>query len=828
MRRYLAVALGLMLTAPALAAPSGAKSPSPLAGSRALGGLLPVHVDDPHGRILFTLPAPGADGVSARFLYTTSLRTGLGSAPTFLDRGRVGDTRILAFRRIGAKVAIQFENPRFRSAGTSPSDPRGSEDFAVSTVWMGDIATTQPDGSFVADISSFVTADSLGIATSLNQSGDAIGTGGAPQGAGKGFKRDDKLSAALPASVKVFPENIELDAIETYSSDEPGAEIENIAPDPHQVSFTVHSSFVRLPDPGFVPRKFDPRVGGFSTQVLDFSAPLGQDAVRDFANRFRLEKLTPGAAPSRVKKPIVYYIDSHAPEPIRDALIAGVSWWKTAFAAAGFIDAFEVKTLPPDIDPMDVRYNIVNWDDRATRGWSYGQEIVDPRTGEVVKGMVVLGSLRARQDIEIFEGLVGADKLNTGGPNDPVRVALARLRELAAHEVGHTLGFAHNFAASTQNRASVMDYPPPRIGLVDGRPDLSDAYGTALGAWDMATVDWLYGAPDDAAADQKARADMAAGLRYVEDDNARASDTAQRWGGLWDDGADPTAELIRMMGVRRAAIANFGLGALSPGEPVAELRRRFVPVWLLHRYEVVAAAKAIGGADFRYAVNGGGQEQSVPVPAAEQRAALAALLGTLSPEDLRVPARLVPLLSAARNGSDNRQFDIEVLDTAKGPLFDPLVAADAAAEITLNSLLAPARLTRVSAQHALDPDMPGVGEILDRLAAEVLPENTDALARRIAYRTLTVLAATVQDKKTSPDVAALIDQKLHDVGNELANRGGDADAHAWAASLSRRLLDPRERAALAGELPRSVTIPPADPIGSGEGEWMDEEQNSDF
>jgi len=806
MRRILAIAFGLMLATPVAASPHGN-------AARSGGALLPVSVDKLGGHILFTLPRPGADGVSARYLYTTSLRTGLGSAPTFLDRGRVGNTQIIAFRRLGKKVAIQFENPRFRATGADPADPRGSADFATSTVWMGDIARSLPDGGFTVDISNFLATQNVGIADSLNQSSDTMGTGGDAQGAGKGFKLDDKLSAAVPASVKIFPDNVEIDAVQTYKADEPGDEVSNIAPDPHQVSFTLHSSFVKLPAPGFVPRAFDPRMGGFSTQVVDFAAPLGEDVVRDYANRFRLDKINPGAAPSRVKKPIVYYIDSRAPEPIRDALIEGVSWWKKAFEAAGFIDAFEVKVLPPDVDPMDVRYNIVNWDDRATRGWSYGQEIVDPRTGEIVKGMVVLGSLRARQDIQIFEGLVGADKLNSGGPNDPVQVALARLRQLGAHEVGHTIGFAHNFAASTQDRASVMDYPAPRIGLVNGKPDLSDAYGVGVGKWDMATVAWLYGAPDQASADADAASTVASGQRYVQDDNARAPDTAQRWGGLWDDGADPTAELNRIMTVREAAIANFGLPALAPGEPMANLRRRFVPVWLLHRYEVVAAAKAIGGGEFSYAVNGGGHEESLPVPAQAQRAALAAELATLSTDALRVPARLVPLLSAPRNGSDNRQFDIEVFQTEHGPIFDPLVAADAAAEITLNSLLAPARLARVSAQHAVDPNMLGVHEILDRLWSAVRPQNDDALSHRIAYRTIATMAAAAQNKATTPEVAAALDSKLDDIAGQLSG--------SWGESLAKKLRDPHQRAALAKDLPRSVPIPPADPIGGGEGDWMD-------
>ncbi len=814
MRLTSVVAIGVLLATPAIAKPEGGGD-AIFSGTASRDGLLPTHIDNAGGRILFTLPPAGADGVSGRFLFTVSLRTGLGAAPTFLDRGRVGATQVLAFRRIGKKVAAQFDNPRFRATGADPLDPSGSADFATSIVWMGDVAATLPDGSIVVDLSDFLIEDMVGIADSLNQTSDTVGTGDAPQGAGKGFHRDAKLSAALPASLKAFPQNVEVDAVQTYVSDTPGDEVANIAPEPKRVSFTVHASFVALPGPGFVPRRFDPRMGGFSTQQVNFAAPLGKDVVADFANRFRLEKVTPGVAPSAVKKPIVYYIDSRAPQPIRDALVDGVRWWNDAFTAAGFIDAFRVETLPAGVDPLDVRYNIVNWDDRATRGWSYGQEIVDPRTGEIVKGMVVLGSLRTRQDIQIYEGLVGAAEINSGSANDPVRVALARMRQLGAHEVGHTLGFAHNFAASTQGRASVMDYPPPRIGLVNGKPDLSDAYAVGIGAWDKASVAWLYGAPDDAAAAAVARAAVDAGMRYVHDTDARSPDTSQRWGATWDDGANPTAELTRLMTVRRAAIDRFGLGMLEPGEPVANLRRRFVPIWLLHRYEVAAAAKAIGGADFSYAVMGDGKEAVQTVSAADQRAALDALLATLAPDALRVPDRLIPLLSSPRNGSDNRQFDIELLRSAHGPLFDPLVAADVGAEITLASLLAPARLARVSAQHSVDAGALGVGEIVDRLVAATVTARTDTLSQRIAYRTLVTLAATADDRATTPDVALLIDARLRSVATMLA-RTGDG----WGASLARKLLDPSARAKLVTEQQRSVPRPPADPIG-GDGGYMD-------
>jgi hypothetical protein len=811
------VRLGALLLAWSLplATLSAQVGPQEVAAPAGETGLVAVRTDAAKGRILVTLPAPAQDGVSLRLLYSTALKTGLGSAPLGLDRGRIGNTQLLAFRRIGGKIAVQFENPRFRaSAGDAAQQSAVTSDFGISTVWLTDIAETLPDGRLVIDIAPFLALDTLGIAASLNQESDVLGVGPATAIAGQGFRLDDKLSLADPGSVRLFPDNLEVDALQTFVSDKPGAEIENIVPEPRKVTLTVHHSFVRLPEPGFVPRRFDPRLGGFATQAVDFSAPLGAPVVYDLANRFRLEKLDPAAPRSRVKQPIVFYLDRNTPEPIRSALLEGIGWWSDAFDQAGFIDAFRVEMLPEGADPLDARYNMVNWVDRATRGWAYGQQIVDPRTGEIVKGMVVLGSLRARQDIQIFQALVGAGELNSGGPNDPVKVALDRLAQLGAHEVGHTLGFAHNFAASTQDRASVMDYPPPRIGLVDGKPDLSDAYAKGIGAWDTATVRWLY-----ADAGEQETATAAAQYRYGQDDNSRAADTSYAWGGLWDDGADPVAELTRLMQVRSAALSRFGLAALSRGEPVANLRRRFVPLWLLHRYQLVAAAKGIGGVDFTYAVNGGGREAATSVAPAQQRAALDAVLATLRPEALRVPPALLPLLSAAQNSTTDRQYETEIFATAGGPVFDPLVAADAAAQLTVQTLIAPRRLARLVVQSQSDPSALGVGEVLDRLSETVLASTSDDLGRRIAYRTLATMAQVARRGDASPEVAAALDQKLADVAALLAKRKASGAERAWALSLSRRLADPAQREQLAASLPRMVSVPPGDPIG--EDDWMD-------
>ena len=781
------------------------------AAAREAGPLLPVQQVEASGQILLTLPPPGPDGTSARLLYMAQLRTGIGSAPLGLDRARPGPARILAIRRMGRKVAFELENPRFRASGAPAAEQAAARDaFATSVLWLGD-AIPGPGGSFRVDIAPFLARDVQDIATDLKQDD-------------KGWKLAPELSVADLAATRAFPDNLEFEARQTYVSDSPGAEIRNIAPEPRQLSLTVRHSFIRLPDPtGYTPRHFDPRSGAIMLQALDFAAPLGREVVQGLATRFRLEKLDPDAPRSRVKKPIIFYIDNAAPEPIRTALLEGARWWAQAFEAAGYIDAYRAEILPEGADPLDIRLNVVNWVNRATRGWSYGYGVTDPRTGEILKGTVLLGSLRVRQDMLIFEGLVGADKVGTGGPNDPIEVALARIRQLSAHEIGHALGLVHNFAGSTQDRASVMDYPAPRVGLVNGAPDLSDAYGVGLGTWDVHAIRWLYGAPagenPDAAARTLANSAEAQGLRFVSDEQARDVGTAQPHGSLWDDGADPVVELDRLMNVRKAAVARFGLPALAPGEPVANLRRKFVPIWLMHRYQVEAAAKLVGGLDSRYAVAGTGQPRAEPVPPAAQRAALTALLATLDPAVLDVPERLVPLLSAGWSGDADRQTEIEIFATHGGTVFDPLAAADASAQVTLDALLHPARLGRMADLARRDPAQPAPAGLVDALLAKAASTTADArlapVQRRVGTRIAFALARTARAPGLDPNVALLIDRKLAEFARTLpARAAADPGQRDWALGLSRLLQD---REALTAMLARPGTtprIPPGMPIGS--------------
>ncbi len=811
-KRFLMAAVAataLIAAAPQLAQAQAAK-PAAASSVERKEGLLPVLIDAQQGKVMLSLPKPDKDGVAGRYIYIAALKTGLGSAPIGLDKAALGEGRLLVFRRVGGKVVAEYENPKFRAEGAGPDEQAAARDsFAYSTVWAGKIEREEADGRLVVDVSSFLTRDVMGIADSLKQGGEG------------GFKQVADLSLVEANATKVFPDNVELEARLTFGSDTPGAEVRNIAPDSKLITLAVRHSLIRLPEPGFERRWWDQRSGAFGNVVNDYAAPLGDPIVRQLVSRFRLEKLDPAAPKSRVKKPIVFYIDRAAPEPIRTALKEGAAWWAKAFEEAGYIDAYKVEILPEGADPLDVRYNVVNWTNRATRGWSYGQAVTDPRTGEIIKGSVLLGSLRVRQDMMIFEALVGADKVGTGTPNDPVVAALARMRQLSAHEVGHSLGFAHNFSASTQGRFSVMDYPAPRLNVANGQVDLSDAYGVGVGQWDNFIVDWMYGDP------QRAHAKAAAqgGLRYTTDADARSGSAGQPWGSLWDDGADPAAELVRMMGVRKVAVDTYGVKALHEGEGANELRRKFVPVYLLHRYQAEAAVKLVGGVDFAYSVKGDGKEAATVVPAAHQRAALDALMLTLAPAALDVPESVLPYLSSGNSGDRDRQHEIEVLRTMGGPVFDPLVAADVAAGMTLSNLLDPTRINRVSDQHRRDAGNVGVDEMVRRILTAAFDGAVPAgrladVRRRVQARTVFALAIAQNDPNVSPTAASVIATRLEDLARRLgAAKGSDAES-AHARWLSGLLTDREKLAPLLAQERRTPATPPGMPIGGGESDWF--------
>jgi Met-zincin/Domain of unknown function (DUF5117) len=788
----LSLGLALCMAVPGQAAPAAVPR------AAAERPLLDVKADAKTGKIIATLPKPGPDGVSARYIYISQLETGLGSAPIGLDRAAPTGSRILIFRRIGKKVAAEIDNPKFvASTGTANEQKAVRDSFANSTIWMGDVVDNKPDGSFTVDLAGFLARDDLGVPQIVKRNG------------GGDFKLAPELSAADPNFVKLFPRNVELAARLTFRSDEPTAEVTNIIPDGNTFSLVVRHSLIRLPDPGFVPRH-DPFGYTISRQRVDFSAPFGSTMVSDLAARFRLEKVDPASARSPVKTPIVFYIDRGAPEPVRTALREGVSWWNQAFDAAGFVDAFRAEILPEGADPLDVRYNVVNWVNRATRGWSYGQPIDDPRTGEIIKGSVLLGSLRARQDMLIFQALVGAGLTGTGDPNDPITAMLGRIRQLGAHEVGHAIGLAHNFAASSQGRYSVMDYPAPRVTLEGGAPSLKDAYGVGLGPWDKWVIAWLYGARSDAEAAPLLVQARAQNLRFVADDDARPVGSGNPEGAIWDDSADPVGELRRMMVVRRAALDRFGRGSMPAGESLSGLRRAFVPIWLLDRYQIEAAAKSVGGVDFPYALNREGLTART-LPGANQWSALYALLDTLAPAELSVPPRLDPLLSAGFGGNADRQSDIEIIPTAGGPVFDPLKAAEVGAVQTLNTLLAPQRLNRLEAQHAADAAVPSPAQLTDLLLGRVMAETGTEVGRRVATTAILGLARVQRDAALSPTIALQLSGRLDRLADQLRRgRGADQD---WANGLSALLKDREGLEKAIADPARLPRVPPGMPIG---------------
>ncbi len=761
--------------------------------------LLPVAPGERDGKIVLTLPKPASDGIAARYVYIAQVETGLGSAAVGVDRGAWLMNGIIRFRRIGGKVVAELENQTFVAPGGSAAEQAAvANSFSNATLWVGDIAETKADGSFTFDFAPFLAMDHFGFARQLG--GDA-----------NRYTLDARRSLADPAKVKVFPRNAEFSALLSFTSDKPSAELRNVSPTGPDVAMWVRHSLVALPTEAFAPRT-DPYGFAFSSFKYDYSAPLSAPMLKKMALRHRLERVDPADPTSPVKEPITFYIDPAAPEPVRQALADGVGWWSDAFDAAGLPGAFKVAILPEGADPLDLRYNVVNWVNRATRGWSYGGMMVDPRTGEVLKGSVMLGSLRVRQDILIFQALVGAGLSETGQPNDPVATALARIRQLGAHEVGHALGFSHNFAGSGQDRYSVMDYPAPRVKLTDGKIDLTDAYGAGTGEWDRFVVRYLYAARTDEEARAMVAEARAQGLRFVGDGDARGFDTANPQGALWDDGGDPVGELDRVMQVRRAALARFDIDAIPGGQDMASLRRAFVPIWLLHRYQSEAAAKALGGVVAPVALAGEDAAVTVVAPGS-QHAALDALVGALSVEALTVPARLQPILSFGPGSDGDYQTDIEVMPTAGGPVFDTLRATEIGAVHILDSLLDAQRLNRVDMQHAADPAIPSANDVVARLLGHAdAVAGEGAVGRRIATTIVLDLARTAREGKLARAIALQIDGQLGAWGKRQLAAKGSGEAADWRRGLGALLGNEESLTRALADRNLLPSVPPGMPI----------------
>src|ERR1700744_785236 len=670
------------------------------AGLQKLDGFFPVSWDAKAGKLYLEIHTFGKD-----FLFLDSLPYGVGSNDLGLDRGQLGKGRVVRFYRSGPKVLLIERNLDYRSSSPHAEEQLDvAQSFAESVLWGFKVEAEDGDKVLV-DATDFFLQDAHGVAERLQA---------AKQGS---YHLDATRSAISMESTKNFPLNTEVESVLTFAVDDisKAALVASVTPDAHALTVHEHYSFIQLPDDGYKTRASDPRAGYFEINYRDYSAPLGQPIDVHLIARHRLQKKDPNPAISEPVKPIVYYVDRGAPEPIRSALVEGASWWNQAFEAAGFKNAFQVKVLPEGADPMDVRYNVIQWVHRSTRGWSYGEGVTDPHTDEIIKGQVTLGSLRGRQDYLIAEALLSPYEQGKPVPDAMKEMVLARIRQLAAHEVGHTLGLAHNFAASSvAPGTSVMDYPHPWITLKpDGTPDLSHAYATGIGAWDKVAITYGYSefpqpADEHKALDAILRKATDSGQIFITDEDSRPLGSAHPHSHLWDNGPDPADELNRILTIRAAALKRFGENAIQPRAPMSQLEDTLVPLYLLHRYQTQAAAKEIGGLDYRYALRGDGQLVTQIVPAAQQRAALDAVLKTLDPAALTLPESLIKILPPRPPGYDlSRSGNPEPFPARTGLTFDPEGAVESAANLTLELLFEPTRATRLVQYKDRQSEEPG-------------------------------------------------------------------------------------------------------------------------
>ncbi|HEV7906206.1 MAG TPA: zinc-dependent metalloprotease [Pyrinomonadaceae bacterium] len=810
-------------------------------GLQKLDGYMPLYWDAENGKLFLEI-----ERFNAEFLYQVSLPTGVGSNPIGLDRGQLGSTNVVFFERTGQKVLLVRPNYRYRAITDNAQERRAVEEsFARSVLWGFKVEATD-DARVLVDATAFFMRDAHGVIETLRR---------ANQGR---FQVDESRSSFYLPRTKNFPQNTEVETQLTFTGDEPGRLVRETVPTPQAVTVREHHSFVALPDAGYTPRRLDPRVGVMGVEFYDYASAFTEPIEKRWINRHRLQKRDPNAAVSEAVKPIIYYVDSGAPEPIRSALVEGASWWNEAFEAAGFKNAFQVKLLPPDADPMDVRYNMINWVHRSTRGWSYGGSIEDPRTGEIIKGNVTLGSLRVRQDFMLGTGMIPSYDARQGGAKfgfdanllcelgmmsgvgdddylvqdastDSSAMSLARIRQLSAHEVGHTLGLAHNFAASTYaGRASVMDYPAPLVEIKNGKLDLSNAYGRGVGEYDKFAIRYAYaqfapGANEAAELERILEDGTTRGLLFISDADARPLGAAHPLANLWDNGDDPVAMLRHEMEVRRIGLAGFGLANIPTGTPLSMLEAKLLPLYLHHRYQLQAAVKSVGGLYYTYAVKtragvNPARVQEIVAPA-RQREALNAVLDTLRPETLAIPPRILALIPPRAYGYEGGTG--EYFANRADPAFDPIAAASIAADLAILPLLEPHRAARLDGFHAQNAANPDFKYVLDALIARTWLEPAPrdqyhaAIARAVQSLTVTRLMDTAANADAAPQVRAAATEALRDLNERLKLPTTDT-----ATSAHRRATrDDIERFLARPDAPRKQTtplpLPQGDPIGGG-------------
>ncbi|WP_439106109.1 zinc-dependent metalloprotease [Congregibacter sp.] len=771
-----------------------------VAGTQHMQGYFDLYWDASAGSMYLEI-----DKLDTEFLYQVSMGSGLGSNPIGIDRGQVRGTHILEARRVGPRVLLVEPNYRYRATSDNQLERTAVKDaFAPSVHWGFDIVA-ESEGSVLVDATEFFLRDARNVVGQIKRrkQGD--------------FKLEKTRSAIYLENTAAFPENIEIEAMLTFTSDAPGDLVNKVAATGSSITLRQHHSIVKLPDDGFKTRLSDPRIGTNGPTIQDYGTAIGEDLVVRLVARHRLEKKNPSAARSEAIEPIIYYLDPGVPEPIKSALIEGGRWWNQAFEAAGFIDAFQVRELPAGVDAQDIRYNMIHWTHRRTRGYSYGYSVVDPRTGEIIKGNVNLGSLRLRQDYLHGQGMIpGFDYLTAaaGDNSASVNLALDRVRQLSAHEIGHTLGFPHNYLSSSYGRESVMDYPAPLVEITeDGKLDFSNAYPQRIGEYDKLAVRYSYtqfnDSADEAAELQKiVQESLDSGLLFMAHNNNNFRGAGHPYASVWDNGDNLVDHLKHEIKVRKIGLDNFGEELIRTGEPVSTLEYVLLPLYMHHRFQMNAAAQSIGGADYRNTLRGDGQQALTIIEAEEQRDALSTVLSTLDVDFLTLPKEILALIPPPAQ----RYAQGEAFPGRAGLYFDALGAVEASASLTVQTVLHPARMERLVTYGSMG-DYPTLEEVVDAVLEATWSAKTPSddyrkkVLQVVQQVTTREMMSSASNTASSGVVRSVLADRLNRLRMDLQKKA-KRDAHSYSMAADIR------RWQETGEVPGATALkmPPGDPI----------------